>query len=135
MNIDIFRQGYEKPLHYPCTIMAKAKPGCSYDKRLYCDIFSLYYKCEKEWDISDLKDKIEWWCYATDLERYIKQSQKDLEIARTALKEYANKDNWGCIEDDRDRFIHTYWYFDGCDDGGWVSADKALIQIEQKEQK
>ena len=63
----------------------KAKRGCSYDKRLYCDIFSLYYKCEKEWDMGDLKDKIEWWCYATDLERYIKQSQKDLEIAKKAL--------------------------------------------------
>ena len=87
MNINIFRQGYEKPLHYPCTVLMKAKPGCSYDKRLYCDIFSLYYKCEKEWDMGDLKDKIEWWCYATDLERYIKQSQKDLEIATKALKD------------------------------------------------
>lgn len=65
----------------------KAKPGCSYDKRLYCDIFSLYYKCEKEWDMGDLKDKIEWWCYATDLERYIKQLQKDLGIATKALEE------------------------------------------------
>ena len=61
------------------------------------------------------------------------QAKQDLEVTRRALKEYANKDNWGCIEDDRDRFIHTYWYFDGCDDGGWVSAEKALEQIEHKE--
>lgn len=80
-----FRQGYEKPLHYPCTLLIKLKPGCSYDKRLYCDIFSLYYKCEKEWDMGDLTDKIEWWCYATDFERYITQLQKDLEITRKAL--------------------------------------------------
>lgn len=119
MNINIFRQGYEKPLHYPCTIMVKAKPGCSYDKRLYCDIFSLYYKCEKEWDISDLKDKIEWWCYATDLERYIKQTQKDLEIAIKALKEIRQHG----LEDTATRFAM-----------GFI-ADKALIQIEHKEQK
>lgn len=81
-----FRQGYEKPLHYPCTILIKTKPGCSYDKRLYCDIFSLYYKCEKEWDMGDLKNKIEWWCYATDLERYIKQLQKDLEDAQEEIE-------------------------------------------------
>lgn len=80
-----FRQGYEKPLHYPCTILIKVKPDCSFDKRLYCDISSVYFRREKDWDICNLKDKIEWWCYATDLERYIKQSQKDLEIARKAL--------------------------------------------------
>lgn len=79
------RQGYEKPLHYPCTIMVKAKPNKSIDKRLYCDIFSIYFKREKEWDMSILKDNIEWWCYATDLERYIKQSQKDLKILKEAL--------------------------------------------------
>lgn len=61
------------------------------------------------------------------------RTQKQLEIARKALKEYANKDNWGCIEDDRDRFIHTYWYFDGCDGGGWLNAENALEQIGHKE--
>ena len=59
----------------------------------------------------------------------------ELEITTKALEEYANKDNWGCIEDDRDRVWRTYWYFDGCDDGGWVNAEKALEQIKHKEQK
>lgn len=119
MNKNIFRPGYEKPLHYPCTLLMKAKPGCSYDKRLYCDIFSIYYKCEKEWDIGDLKDKIEWWCYATDLERYIKQLQKDLEIATNALKLYCGKDVWYC--------------WDSKIDAG--QAEEALEQIEHKEEK
>lgn len=65
--------------------------------------------------------------------RTLVQTKQDLEVVRKALKEYANEDNWGCIEDDRDRFIHTYWYFDGCNDGGWVNAQKALGQIEHKE--
>lgn len=68
-----------------------------------------------------------------DLWQALIQVKQDLEITRKALKEYANKDNWGCIEDDRDRFIHTYWYFDGCNDGGWVTAEKALEQIDHKE--
>lgn len=61
------------------------------------------------------------------------RTKQDLEIARQALKEYANEDEWGCIVDDRDRVWHTYWYFDGCDDGGWVNAQKALEQINHKE--
>ena len=115
MNINIFRQGYEKPLHYPCTVLMKAKPGCSYDKRLYCDIFSLYYKREKDWDIGDLKDKIEWWCYATDLERYIKQLQKDLETATKALN------------------LAKWWLGSSCIASAEKAIDKALEQIEHKE--
>lgn len=121
MNKNIFRPGYEKPLHYPCTLLMKAKPGCSYDKRLYCDIFSLYYKCEKEWDMGDLKDKIEWWCYATDLERYIKQLQKDLKIATKALKDIASGQ------------IIEHSVFGHESDNKIAIARKALEQIEHKE--
>lgn len=67
--------------------------------------------------------------------RPLVQTKGDLEVIRKALREYANEGNWCCIEDDRDRVWHTYWYFDcGCD-GGWVSAQKALEQIEHKDNK
>lgn len=74
-------------------------------------------------------------CAESFLHKALTQAKQDLEITRKALKEYANKDNWGCIEDDRDRVWHTYWYFDCCDDGGWVNAQNALKQIERKDEQ
>ena len=100
-------------------------PFCG--KKLWYDEQDGIYRCMKSACVMDYEGATE------QLWQALTQAKQDLEVARKALKEYANKDNWGCIEDDRDRFIHTYWYFDGCDDGGWVNAQKALEKIEHKE--
>lgn len=90
-------------------------PFCG--KKLWYDEQDGIYRCMKSACVMDYEGGTE-------------QLWQELIRTRKALKEYANKDNWGCIEDDRDRFIHTYWFFDGCDDGGWVNAEKALEQID-----
>lgn len=81
------------------------------------------------WACTKLECKGYFMTATKDMWQELIHTKKQLEIARKALEEYANKDNWGCIEDDRDRVWHTYWYFDGCDDGGWNNAEKALEQI------
>lgn len=103
-------------------------PFCHQElKELYCNGICVGLACKNVDCIetkSTLGNKALW--------QALIQAKQDLAIARKSLREYANESNWCCIEDDRDRVIHTYWYFD-CDDGGWVNAQKALEKIEHKD--